>query len=134
MNKIIDIKDMELLEAMAQKYNLTTVELGKTIVNQLKKRNERQFRVSEKEFEKISQNAERNGYSVLSFCEFACNSFLNNKNLSEEFFGSRRYGEGRTKRISVSFKDANVEKELLEVAERFNIDVGALIRYCALNF
>lgn len=134
MNKIFENKDLTLLEEMAQRYNLSPVELGKAIVKQYKKSNERQFRVSEQEFETIFQSAEKLGFTVKRFCEYACNSFMNKEVLDENFFGSKSYGDGRIKRITVEFKDGEVENKMLEISEKYNIEIGTLIRYCALNF
>lgn len=129
----IQEKDLEVIEAMAKSYGISMVELGKAIVNQTKKRADRQFRVSDQEFEVISEKAKEKGLTVMRYCEYACSVFVSRKKLDGEFFGNKRYGEGRTKRITVQFKDAKVESELLNFADSYNVEIGALIRYCALT-
>lgn len=133
MKTIIENEDLKMLEEMAQRYNITPVELGNIVVKQYRKRKERQFRVSEQEFKIIYQRAEKMGFTVKRFCEFACKSFLDKNILDGNFFGSKSYGGSRTKRITVEFKDDEIENKLCEVAEKFNLEMGALIRYCALN-
>lgn len=131
---IIQEKDLEVIEKMAQSYNMTAVELGKAIVSQTRKRTmDRQFRVSDQEFELISQKARDKGLTVMRYCEYACAAFLKRKEINRDYYGSKGYGEGRKKRITVQFKDIEIEKKLMAFAEENNLELGALMRYCALT-
>ena len=44
----------------------------------------------------------------------------------------RRERQDRVKRIAVSFRNQETESEFVKFAEQCNIEIGTLIRYCAL--
>lgn len=134
----IEKKDMTVLEDLAQKYNMSMVEFGRAIIAQTKVRNERQYRVSEEEFEMISDMAERRGMTRMGYSEAACERFIREGRedpaVVKYEIGSTRYGFERTKRITVRFANEEVEDKLVDIAAEYKIDMGSLIRYCALNY
>lgn len=133
MTRNIEMKDMKAIQEIAQRYDMSLVEFGRTIITQTKKRTQRQIRVSEHEYEIISAKAEAKGLNLMRYCDYACNEFLKKKVIDKDYFDYRTYGEGRKKRIAVEFKDSEVEASLLSVADKHDIEIGTLIRYCALT-
>lgn len=136
----IESKDMNAIEKIAKKYNVTMVEFGRAVIAQSKVRDERQYRVSAEEFDLITEKAKRRGMTRMGYSEAACEEFLNilQEGITDAAvvkfeIGSTRYGQGRTKRITVRFNDEKVEDELVKIAAEYMIDMGSLIRYCALN-
>lgn len=132
MKREIDEKDLVVIEELAKKYGMSSLEFGKAVVNQTKKNTQRQFRVSDEEYAIISRKAKENDLSIMRFCEMACGAFLSEGKIGTDFYGQKSYGKGRTKRIAVEFRDENIEHEILELAVSLNAEVGTLIRYCAL--
>lgn len=134
----IELKDIKTIEEIAKKYNMSMVKFGRAIIAQSKVKNERQYRVSEEEFDTISQLAEDCGMTRMGYSEAACERFVREGREDPAVvkfeIGSTRYGLGRTKRITVRFSDAEIENKLVEIAADYKIDMGSLIRYCALNY
>lgn len=133
MKREIDEKDLLLIDELAKKYGMTSVELGKAIVSQTKKKTQRQFRVSDEEYAIISKKAQEFDMSVMRFCEKACADILCDGDICIDFYGQKSYGKSRLKRIAVDFRDENIEREILKLADYLNAEVGTLIRYCALR-
>ena len=123
---------MALVEEIAKKYGMTSVEFGKAVAYQTKKKTQRQFRVSDEEYAIISKKAQEVDMSVMRFCEMACGAFLTDGKIGVDFYGQKSYGKGRMKRIAVEFRDEKVEREILDLADSLNAEVGTLIRHCAL--
>lgn len=132
MRNKIDAKDLVLIEELAKKYGMSSVDFGKAIVSQTKKKTQRQFRVSDEEYAIIFQKAQKEDMSIMRFCEKACGDFLCGGNVGTDFYGQKSYGKSRMKRIAVDFRNKNVEQGILELADSLNAEVGTLIRYCAL--
>lgn len=134
----IELKDIKTIEEIAKKYNMSMVEFGRAVIAQSKVRNERQYRVSEEEFDMISEMAEGCGMTRMGYSEAACERFIKEGREDPAVvkfeIGSTRYGLGRNKRITVRFSDEKVENKLVEIAAEYKIDMGSLIRYCALNY
>jgi len=132
---MIDIQseDMKVIEEIARKYNLSMVELGNELVMRTRKRAERQFKLSESEYEILSEKAEKNGCSVAKYCEFACNEFLKKGSIGKDLFAGKGHNCKRTRRITVRFSNIEEERKLVEFAERYKIKIGTLLRYCALK-
>ena len=133
MSNKIDARDLVLIEELAKKYGMSSVDFGKAVVYQTKKKTQRQFRVSDEEYAIISQRAKAEDMSVMRFCEKACADILCDGDISIDFYGQKSYGKSRMKRIAVDFRNENVEREILELADFLNAEVGTLIRYCALR-
>lgn len=132
MRAEIKNEDIKMLENLAKKYDMSIVDFGKAIVSQTKKYNQRMFRVSESEYKEIAKKAERAGMNLMRYCEYSCAVFLKEKKIDENFFCKKKYGKDRVKRIAVSFRNQETESEFVEFAEQCNIEIGTLIRYCAL--
>ena len=109
MRAEIKNEDIKVLENLAKKYDMSIVDFGKAIVSQTKKYNQR-----------------------MRYCEYSCTVFLKEKKIDENFFCKKKYGKDRVKRIAVSFRNQETESEFVEFAEQCNIEIGTLIRYCAL--
>ena len=131
---IITKEDMNLIEEMAKRYDVSVAQFGKLVSSQMKTTKERQFRVSLEEDEIIVEKANSKGMTKMKYCEYACSRFLKSKNIDKSFFMKDWYGKNRIKRIAVQFSDVDMELEMLKVAEKYGIDIGTLLRYCALNF
>lgn len=141
MIKKIEQEDMIVIEKIARKYNMTMVDFGRAVIAQSKVTNERQYRVSEEEFDIISAYAEDKGLTRMAYSEAACKHLLKllddgaaDPAVVKFEIGSTRYGQNRTKRIAVRFDDKEAESKLMKIAGDYKIDVGSLIRYCALNY
>lgn len=135
MTKKIETNDMMVLEEMAKRYGFSMVQLGQTIVTSARQKDERQFKLSQDEYDVISQKAKAKGLTVMRYCEYACGVFLNKPDQEMPTVNKMPAGSPRSRRITVQFKDAETEAKLLAAAERFgSMGTGALIRYCALNY
>lgn len=131
----ISLQEADKLQVkeIAARYGISVLELGKLIVKTERKNTQRQFRVSDDEYAMIHNRASEKNMTLMCYCEFACAEFLKLQNIDYAMF-SKQYGEGRFKRIAVTFKNKEVEKELVFYAEKIGIEVGSLIRTCALSY
>ena len=133
MNVQLNDTDLQQVNSMASRYGISVSELGKLLIKHERKNNQRQFRVSAKEYSIIHKKATERNMTLMCFCEYACNEFLKKKEIDKRIF-SKQYGEGREKRIAVTFKNNDAEKELISYAEQLGIEIGTLIRCCVLCY
>lgn len=132
-------KDMDVIKQMAESYNLSTADFAKAIVRQTRKDGERQFRINDEEFVVISENAKENGLTMMKQCEICCTKFLARMKVgkikeSDVYVVCKKREGGRTKRVAMKFTDKKIEKRFEDAAVKIGVDIGALIRYCALNY
>lgn len=134
----VKMEDLAKIEIIAKKYNMTVPELARAVAAQTKVRKECQYRVSDEEFKIISAKAEKAGLTLMAHTVEAVKAFLNSGEADPAVvkfqIGSTRYGHNRTRRIAVRFGDEAVEWKLLNMSEEYAIDLGSLMRYCALTY
>lgn len=133
MDRVIEEKDLKIIEKIAKSYGMSTDELSKEIIRQNRRKGERQFRVSEDEYNAILEKAKERNMTIRSYCEYACDYFIY-KNEFDKFWGYKMYGANRTKRITVRFKNTLDEEELIKISKEMRVEIGSLIRWCALNY
>ncbi len=124
--------DREAVKEIADKYGIGLLDFGKILIANERKSKQRQFRVSDEEYSIIRDKAASRNMTLMCYCEFACNEFLKERKLDERLF-AKQYGEGRERRIAVTFKNEETESELIRYSEQVGIEVGSLIRTCALS-
>lgn len=132
MEKIKD-SDMKILGEIAGRYNLSVVEFCRVIIARSRKQNGRQFRVNEEEYDTLIARAKSSGLTLSRYCEAECRKFLSSAKIDRRFFEENVYGERRTKRISVTFLDRDLDEKLAKTAALYNCKVGTMLRYCLLD-
>ena len=130
---IIKDEDLKVVQGLADKYGISVVDFGKRVVTQTKKVRDRQFRVTDEEYNLILNKSKALGMSLSGYCEYACGVFLKDKVINKSILTCKSYGYERVKRIGVIFVDKDIENGILKVAEDFSLQVASLLRYCALN-
>lgn len=138
IERSINLKDLEVIEEIAKKYNMTMKQFGREMLREFKVTKERQYRVSAEELELIKKRAEACGLSMQEYSAAACEYFLKKNELDPAIIkfeiGSASYGQGRDKRTNVSFSDENVEIALEKLADENKIPFGSLVRYCVMKY
>lgn len=133
MDRVIEEKDLKIIEKIAKSYNMSADELSREIIRQNMKKGKRQFRVSEDEYNVILEKAKEKEMTVRNYCEHACNHFIHKKEFNK-FWEYKRYGANRTKRITMRFKNVSDEEELMKISREMSVEISSLIRWCALNY
>lgn len=134
----IELKDLEVIQEIAKKYNMSMQGFGRELLREFKVTKERQYRVSAEEVELIKDRAEACGLSVMEYGAAACEHFLKKNELDPAIIkfeiGSDSYGQGRDKRANVVFANEDVEVALEKMADENKIPFGSLVRYCVLKY
>lgn len=136
VNDLIDEKDMELIQKIAHKYDMSVAEFGRFLG---KKNNEKgvrfQIRFSVEELEYVDKLADELEVSRSRYCQIAYRWFVENEIYKTMNILDFKESEGeKNMRVSVSFNDAEEYKSLRKFAKEFSIPFSALLRYCALNY
>lgn len=134
-DKLISHKDMASIKNLAEKYNMSVADLGRSIVRQAEGNSSRQIRVTDEEYDMISLKAKAHGVSKSRWCSLACSDFVNGSAKTDIFFSDFDSEKSvRNKRIAVAIRNQQEETELMNVSIRYSIKISTLIRYCALRY
>lgn len=136
VNQVIDEKDINLIEEIAEKYDMTLIEFARFIGKGKNEKGVRyHVRFSVDELMKVDENANEMNYSRSKYCQIAYQWFINNEVYkSINVMDIRESKSDRNMRVCVSFSDAKEYSELRKLAKGFSIPFSALIRYFALNY
>lgn len=136
VDKIIDKKDLDLIEEIAEKYDMTLIEFGRFIGKGKNEKGVRcHVRFSVDELIKVDENANALNYSRSKYCQIAYQWFINNEIYkTTNVIDMRETKSDRNMRVCVSFSNAKEYEKLRELSKGFSIPFSALIRYFALNY
>lgn len=136
MDNIIQKNDMEQLEKIAEKYDMSLKELCSLI---LKTQGENSaircnVRFSDEEIEKLDKAAAAGGYSRSNYCGNAFKSFIDS-NSSLDIIGlrkDRQTEKKRTIRVCIYF-EKTLYNVLRKTAKEYGVPYSSLVRFLALN-
>jgi hypothetical protein len=136
VDKVIDKKDLELIEKLAEKYDMSIVEFGRFLG---KKSNEKgvrfQIRFSVDELAYVDEKSNMMDVSRSKYCQMAYQWFVENNIFKSMDISDFKESDGKkSERVSVLFSDADQYKSMRKMASDFSIPFSALLRYCALNY
>lgn len=133
---VIHKSDLELLNKMADKYDMSLVDFGRFIVKMKNDKGVRfHVRFSVDELFAVDQKANMLNLTRSKFCNTASKWFVNSDEYKNFKLTTIKETAGdRDMRVCVLFTDAEDYKSLHELSKRMSIPFSALIRYCALNY
>lgn len=139
VDKVINGKDLKVIEAIAEKYDMSLVEFGRFIG---KLKNEKgirsHVRFSEDELKYVDAKVKKNKLDRSKYCKIAYQYFMQSDVYKKiDIMDLREDKEEKSvkgKRVCVSFADANEYLKMKNFAKGFSIPFATLIRYCALNY
>jgi len=131
--RLIEHEDYTVIRTLAKKYNMNVADFGRSIVRQSERSVARAIRLTEDEYNYITQTAKDNNMSAARFCALACHSFLEEK-IKYMPTKNNAANINRTKRIEARLYNGTDEAELIKYATAYSIKISSLIRYCAVRF
>ena len=133
-DKLIGYEDMNIVRSLAAKYNISVADFGRMVVRQSERNLSRQIRVTDDEYNDISEKANAHGVTITRWCSLACSQFLKEKDKDIFFSDFVVDKAGRERRIAVTIRNQKEETELISVATNYSIKISTLIRYCSLRY
>lgn len=137
MAKFIERDDFIEIRNLAKKYGMSVADFGRSIARQAEGASwsrGRNVRLTEDEYEYIRSMAEANSMSIRSFCGLACRAFLKLGEDNVPIKYSSERGNARIKRAEAAFCNSDDEFAMLRIANKYEIPIASLIRYCATKF
>ena len=133
-SKLIEREDFLTVRELAKKYNMTVADFGRSIVRQADRSAGRAVRLSEVEYNYITEMATKNNMTVTRFCALACHAFIESENKAIPIENIVTEKANRTKRIEARFYNMADEAEMVKTSIEYSMKISALIRYCAMRY
>jgi len=134
---LIDDKDLQTIQQIASKYNISVSDFARLVARQAENKLSRYVRLSEVEYETLKRRVKEQNTTITGWCYLACKYFIHSNDAQAKFIDKVEL-KSRTgnlvKRICVSVKNKHEDTELVALANSFGVDVTVLIRYCAMRF
>lgn len=133
-DKLISHEDMKVVRELAENYNMSVADFGRSVVRQAERNLSRQIRVTDEEYNMISEKAKAHGVNMSRWCSIACSDFITSDKKDRFFSDFDADKACRNKRIAVAIRNQKEETELMNIAIMYSIKISTLIRYCSLHY
>lgn len=137
-DKILDKSDMDIIEAIANKYYISLEELGRILARKKQSYPRLQILLSKSELNIIDKKAKEKNITRSKYCSMCFKKALHNKeyenfDVMKIIARNTESKEKRGERAVISFENANDYKEIKKVSKDLGIPCSTLIRYFTLN-